>query len=194
MTIEVEQETDGRWLAEVVELPGVMRYGPTRDEAVARVKILALRVLADRLEQGESIPALDDVFAVRVRAGGQPPTSSPPARRPAAERGESRTWRGEQRVDRSRASCGRRCGHLAFGRLSAVPFRRQASEQYFTSSQQRSHFFRQVKGRWQTGQSLLGRGARRGGIGWLTRGRGAAGGIVGTTVPVAAGRARSGVV
>jgi predicted RNase H-like HicB family nuclease len=66
MTIEVDQETDDRWLAEVVELPGVMRYGPTRDDAISRVKILALRVLADRLEQGESIPALYDVFAVRV--------------------------------------------------------------------------------------------------------------------------------
>jgi predicted RNase H-like HicB family nuclease len=66
MTIEVERETDGRWMAEVVELPGVMLYGPTRDEAIARVKILALRVLADRLEHGESIPALDDVFAIPV--------------------------------------------------------------------------------------------------------------------------------
>jgi predicted RNase H-like HicB family nuclease len=66
MTIEVERETDGRWLAEVVELPGVMIYGPTREEAIARVKILALRVLADRLEHGESSPALDDVFAIPV--------------------------------------------------------------------------------------------------------------------------------
>ena len=66
MIIEVERETDGRWLAEVVELPGVMIYGPTREEAIARVKILALRVLADRLEHGESSPALDDVFAIPV--------------------------------------------------------------------------------------------------------------------------------
>jgi len=66
MTIEVERETDGRWIAEVVELPGVMLYAPTRDEAIARVKILALRVLADRLEHGESIPELNDVFAVPV--------------------------------------------------------------------------------------------------------------------------------
>ncbi len=66
MTIEVERETDGRWMAEVVELPGVMLYAPTRDEAIARVKILALRVLADRLEHGESIPELNDVFAVPV--------------------------------------------------------------------------------------------------------------------------------
>ena len=66
MTIEVERETDGRWMADVVELPGVMLYAPTRDEAIARVKILALRVLADRLEHGESIPELNDVFAVPV--------------------------------------------------------------------------------------------------------------------------------
>ncbi|MFN7769963.1 MAG: type II toxin-antitoxin system HicB family antitoxin [Planctomycetaceae bacterium] len=66
MTIEVERETDGRWLAEVLELPGVMLYAPTRDEAIARVKILALRVLADRLEHGELIPELNDVFAVPV--------------------------------------------------------------------------------------------------------------------------------
>jgi predicted RNase H-like HicB family nuclease len=66
MTIEVERETDGRWMAEVVELPGAMLYAPTQDEAIARVKILALRVLADRLEHGESIPKLNDVFAVPV--------------------------------------------------------------------------------------------------------------------------------
>ncbi|MFN6104124.1 MAG: type II toxin-antitoxin system HicB family antitoxin [Planctomycetaceae bacterium] len=64
MTIEVERETDGRWLAEVLELPTVMLYAPTRDEAIARVKILALRVLADRLEHGELIPELNDVCAV----------------------------------------------------------------------------------------------------------------------------------
>jgi predicted RNase H-like HicB family nuclease len=53
-------------LAEVVELPGVMIYGSSREDAIARVKILALRVLADRLEHGESSPALDDVFATPV--------------------------------------------------------------------------------------------------------------------------------
>jgi len=47
--IEIEQEEDGRWLTEVPALPGVMAYGQTRDEAIARVKALALRVLADRL-------------------------------------------------------------------------------------------------------------------------------------------------
>jgi predicted RNase H-like HicB family nuclease len=48
----VEQETDGRWLAEVSELPGVMAYGATREAATAKAKALALRVLADRLEHG----------------------------------------------------------------------------------------------------------------------------------------------
>jgi len=51
--IEIEQEEDGRWLSEVLELPGVMAYGQSRDEAVTRVKALSLRVLADRLEQVE---------------------------------------------------------------------------------------------------------------------------------------------
>ena len=52
--VETEQEVDGRWLAEVVELPGAMAYGATADEALARVQALALRVVADRLEQGEA--------------------------------------------------------------------------------------------------------------------------------------------
>jgi predicted RNase H-like HicB family nuclease len=64
MRIEVEQEEDGRWLTEIPDLPGVMVYGATRDEAVARVKALALRVLADRLEHGETIPDLLQVFSV----------------------------------------------------------------------------------------------------------------------------------
>lgn len=64
MKIEVERETDGRWLAEVVDLPGVMAYGATRAEAVASVQALALRVMADRIEHGEEIPALREVFAV----------------------------------------------------------------------------------------------------------------------------------
>ena len=52
-TIETEQEEDGRWIAEVTELPGVLAYGQTRQEAVERSQVLALRVLADRLEHGE---------------------------------------------------------------------------------------------------------------------------------------------
>ncbi|MCI0536273.1 MAG: hypothetical protein L0Z50_13720 [Verrucomicrobiales bacterium] len=48
MKIEIEQEVDGRWIADVSELPGVMAYGQTRVAAIAKVKALALRVLADR--------------------------------------------------------------------------------------------------------------------------------------------------
>lgn len=64
MQIELEQEADGRWLTEVPELPGVMAYGRTKEEALAKAKALALRVMADRLEHGEPIPELTDVFSV----------------------------------------------------------------------------------------------------------------------------------
>jgi predicted RNase H-like HicB family nuclease len=64
MNIETEREDDGRWIAEVPDLPGVMVYGGSREEAISKVKALALRVLADRLEHGESIPELGEVFAV----------------------------------------------------------------------------------------------------------------------------------
>ena len=63
MRLEVEQEEDGRWLAEAPVLPGVMAYGASREEAIARVETLALRVLADRLEHGERAPDLDRLFA-----------------------------------------------------------------------------------------------------------------------------------
>jgi predicted RNase H-like HicB family nuclease len=63
-TIEVEQEEDGRWLAEVPELPGVLTYGQTRQEAIERAQVLSLRVLADRLDHGEPVPEMSDVFAV----------------------------------------------------------------------------------------------------------------------------------
>lgn len=52
--IEFEREEDGRWVAEVVELPGTLAYGATQDEAIARVQALALRVVADRLEHDEA--------------------------------------------------------------------------------------------------------------------------------------------
>jgi predicted RNase H-like HicB family nuclease len=55
-TIESEQEVDGRWLAEVLELPGVLIYGKTQAEATSKVLALALRVLADRIEHGEAAP------------------------------------------------------------------------------------------------------------------------------------------
>jgi len=53
MKIEIEREDDGRWIAEAPDLPGVMVYGKTRQEAIAKVEALALRVLADRLEHGD---------------------------------------------------------------------------------------------------------------------------------------------
>ena len=56
--IEIEREEDGRWIAEVMGLPGVLTYGKTREEAVAKVQALALHVLADRLEHGEAAPEL----------------------------------------------------------------------------------------------------------------------------------------
>ena len=54
-TIEVEQEEDGRWIAEVVDLPGVMVYGQTVEEAITQVQALALRILADNLENGKNV-------------------------------------------------------------------------------------------------------------------------------------------
>ena len=63
-TVETEQETDGRWIAEVPQIPGAMAYGISRQEAVARVEALGLRVLAERIEQGESSPEIDQVFSV----------------------------------------------------------------------------------------------------------------------------------
>lgn len=59
--IEIEREADGRWIAEVADLPGVLTYGQSRDEAVAKVQALALRVLAERLEHNEAPPELLDV-------------------------------------------------------------------------------------------------------------------------------------
>ena len=53
-TIDTEQEEDGRWIAEVMEIPGAMVYGATTEEAIAKVQALALRVLAERLEYGEA--------------------------------------------------------------------------------------------------------------------------------------------
>ena len=56
--VEIEQEVDGRWIAEVMDLPGVLAYGKTPEEAKAKVQALALRVVADRLEHGEAGPEL----------------------------------------------------------------------------------------------------------------------------------------
>jgi predicted RNase H-like HicB family nuclease len=52
--IELDREDDGRWIAEIPELPGVMAYGKTRQEAVAKVEALALRVVADRTEESKT--------------------------------------------------------------------------------------------------------------------------------------------
>jgi len=62
--VEVDQEVDGRWIAEVPELPGVLAYGQTREEAVRRAQARSLRVLAERLENGESPPQMDNVFSI----------------------------------------------------------------------------------------------------------------------------------
>ena len=64
LTVECEQEEDGRWIAEVLELPGVLAYGRTREEAVAGVQALGLRVLADRIEHGEAVAPLQDISFV----------------------------------------------------------------------------------------------------------------------------------
>lgn len=64
MLIEIEREEDGRWIAEVPELQGVMAYGENRDEAKTKVEALVLRVIADRLDHGEEIPEINRVFAV----------------------------------------------------------------------------------------------------------------------------------
>jgi predicted RNase H-like HicB family nuclease len=64
LRIEVEQVDDGRWIAEVPALPGVLAYGLTRDEAIACAQPLSLRVVADRLKHGEAIPDLANLFPV----------------------------------------------------------------------------------------------------------------------------------
>ena len=64
MKIKIDREEDGRWIAEIPDLPGVMVYGDSRNEAISKAEALALRVLADRLEHGEEIPELKEVFAV----------------------------------------------------------------------------------------------------------------------------------
>ncbi len=58
LTLEVDRDDDGRFIAEVTDLPGALAYGATAEEAVLRVQALALRVIADRLENGESVPSL----------------------------------------------------------------------------------------------------------------------------------------
>ena len=64
LKIELEREADGRGIAEVVDLPGCLAYGKTREDALAKAKALALRVLADRMEHGEPVPAGDELFSI----------------------------------------------------------------------------------------------------------------------------------
>jgi len=64
MQIELEREEDGRWIAEAPGIPGAMAYGDTEAEAITRVEALVLRILADRLDQGETPSELDKVFTV----------------------------------------------------------------------------------------------------------------------------------
>jgi predicted RNase H-like HicB family nuclease len=64
LRIETDREDDGRWLAEIPDLPGVMAYGRTREEALVRVKTLALRTIADRVEHGEAVPEIAEAFSV----------------------------------------------------------------------------------------------------------------------------------
>jgi predicted RNase H-like HicB family nuclease len=61
--IELELETDGRWIAEIATIPGAMVYGMSREQAIMNVEVLALRILADQLEHGEATHELDLLFA-----------------------------------------------------------------------------------------------------------------------------------
>ncbi len=63
LKVELEREEDGRWIAEVPSLPGVLVYGASREEALAKAEALALKTLAERLEAGEPIPEVDGLFA-----------------------------------------------------------------------------------------------------------------------------------
>jgi len=63
-SVETEQEADGRWIAEVSDLSGVMVYGATREGAVRKAQALSLRVLAERLDDGEEIPDVAFVFSI----------------------------------------------------------------------------------------------------------------------------------
>lgn len=77
LKIEIEREDDGRWIGEVPDLPGVLVYGASEAEARIKVTALALRVIADRLENGEPVPFDPRVLFIAARAG-------PPAERAAS--------------------------------------------------------------------------------------------------------------
>jgi predicted RNase H-like HicB family nuclease len=64
LTVTLDREEDGRWIAEVPELPGVLVYGQTENDAITKVKALCLRILADRIEHGEAVPVMNKFFSV----------------------------------------------------------------------------------------------------------------------------------
>lgn len=64
LQVEIEKEEDNRWIAEIPVLPGVLAYGETQQEAIARAKALALSVFAARLEHGEAVPETANLFSV----------------------------------------------------------------------------------------------------------------------------------
>ena len=68
--VETEQEVDGRWIAEVPELPGVLAYGESRDEAIRKAQSLTLHVLGDRLEHREAFPQVQVIFSIVAGTGG----------------------------------------------------------------------------------------------------------------------------
>ena len=65
MKIETEREEDSRWIAEVPDLPGVMVYGDDKEDAILKVKVLVLRVIADRIEHGEEIVGVQQSSQIR---------------------------------------------------------------------------------------------------------------------------------
>lgn len=65
LRIEIDREDDGRFIAEVPELPGVIVYGATAEDAVTKAQALAFRVIADRIEHGETVPTVESVFTVQ---------------------------------------------------------------------------------------------------------------------------------
>ena len=64
MKVELDLEEDGRWIAEIPDLPGVIAYGKSQEEAIQKSEALALRVIADKIDHGERIPELDNLFKI----------------------------------------------------------------------------------------------------------------------------------
>ncbi len=75
-TVETEQEDDGRWIAEALELPGVLAYGPIHEAALASAQALALRVVAERLEHGEESLGPDEYLIRSSRMSQWPATKA----------------------------------------------------------------------------------------------------------------------